>query len=247
MAFNLNKNEGSAPRDPAGRPAFDLSKNDAPAVEETSRKRKYWIWALLVILLAGAGAWYYTTSSGARSLPPRDSVLSSAAKPPQEAIAGDTAKAAETAADSSGKALALQAVAAKEEKQTGVSPKDTVTNRADTFPAPSASPVHPVAASFHRGSSAFVNISTAMVAQIIAASKNNGVVNVNGYASSEGDVSVNQQISQKRADVFKQYLVSKGLRQNIIVATGRGITDPIASNDTEAGRRKNRRVEVILQ
>ena len=67
-----------------------------------------------------------------------------------------------------------------------------------------------------------------------------------GYASSEGSVAVNQSISQARADAFKNYLIAKSVKADRIKAIGNGIANPIASNDTESGRRKNRRVEVRL-
>jgi len=70
------------------------------------------------------------------------------------------------------------------------------------------------------------------------------IIHVLGYASSEGRQQINQQISQARADAYKRLLVQKGIPENNINAQGKGIDNPIASNDTDAGRRKNRRVEV---
>ncbi len=69
-------------------------------------------------------------------------------------------------------------------------------------------------------------------------------ISVFGYASSEGDIAFNQSISQARADAYKKWLIRKGIDESLVTAIGKGIENPIASNDTEAGRRKNRRVEV---
>lgn len=72
-------------------------------------------------------------------------------------------------------------------------------------------------------------------------------VEVLGYASSEGAAVINQSISQGRADAFKNYLISRSISAKRITAKGMGTENPIASNDTEMGRNKNRRVEVRLQ
>ncbi|MFD0749201.1 OmpA family protein [Mucilaginibacter calamicampi] len=69
---------------------------------------------------------------------------------------------------------------------------------------------------------------------------------VQGYASSEGPYSVNQNISQARADAYKSFLVKNGIPADSIIAVGKGIASPIAANDSEAGRAKNRRVEVLF-
>ena len=53
-------------------------------------------------------------------------------------------------------------------------------------------------------------------------------------------------LSQKRADTVMQYLISQGLSPSLVSAKGFGEADPIASNDTPAGRAQNRRVELSL-
>lgn len=56
----------------------------------------------------------------------------------------------------------------------------------------------------------------------------------------------NQALSQKRADNVMQFLISQGVKPELVAAKGFGDADPIASNDTAAGRTKNRRVELSL-
>lgn len=70
-------------------------------------------------------------------------------------------------------------------------------------------------------------------------------VTVNGYASSDGDLAMNIELSAKRAEAFKAYLVGKGVPAERILAVGKGIENPIASNETQPGRAQNRRVEVV--
>ena len=56
----------------------------------------------------------------------------------------------------------------------------------------------------------------------------------------------NEALSQKRADAVMEYLVSQGVKQDMVSAKGYGDTNPVASNDTAQGRAKNRRVEIHL-
>src|SRR5262245_33220237 len=56
----------------------------------------------------------------------------------------------------------------------------------------------------------------------------------------------NQVLSQKRADVVREFLISQGVRPDLVTAHGYGEADPIASNDTASGRAQNRRVELTL-
>ncbi len=69
-------------------------------------------------------------------------------------------------------------------------------------------------------------------------------VTVSGYTDSSGSEAFNQRLSQKRADAVKAYLQSRGIDGSKIQSIGYGETNPIASNQTAAGRTKNRRVEI---
>ena len=59
-------------------------------------------------------------------------------------------------------------------------------------------------------------------------------------------VTTNQELSQKRADAVMQFLISQGVNPSLISARGYGEADPVAPNDTPAGRAQNRRVELSL-
>ncbi|MFO7708934.1 MAG: OmpA family protein [Desulfobacterales bacterium] len=69
-------------------------------------------------------------------------------------------------------------------------------------------------------------------------------VAVRGYTDSAGAASYNQSVSQFRANSIKSYLVGKGVSAENLSALAMGPKDPIASNDTPAGREQNRRVEI---
>lgn len=59
-------------------------------------------------------------------------------------------------------------------------------------------------------------------------------------------ITSNQDLSQKRADAVMQYLISQGVNPSLISAHGYGEANPVAPNDTAAGRAQNRRVELSL-
>jgi len=59
-------------------------------------------------------------------------------------------------------------------------------------------------------------------------------------------VTSNQQLSMMRAQTVVNYLVSQGVNPALLTAQGLGEADPVASNDTPAGRAQNRRVELTL-
>jgi outer membrane protein OmpA-like peptidoglycan-associated protein len=67
-----------------------------------------------------------------------------------------------------------------------------------------------------------------------------------GYTDNTGGEALNQKLSEQRAGAVKDFLVSQGLSDSNVTATGFGMADPVASNDTAAGRQKNRRVEIVI-
>ena len=69
---------------------------------------------------------------------------------------------------------------------------------------------------------------------------------VKGFVSSNNDTQENTQLSEKRAISVRKLLIDRGIREAQIEVIGMGIKDPIATNDTPAGRLKNRRVEIEI-
>lgn len=69
---------------------------------------------------------------------------------------------------------------------------------------------------------------------------------VYGHTDNKGSDTVNRPLSEKRAAAVKAYLLKKGLKQDQIESKGLSSTQPIADNNTEEGRSKNRRVEIVL-
>jgi outer membrane protein OmpA-like peptidoglycan-associated protein len=71
-------------------------------------------------------------------------------------------------------------------------------------------------------------------------------VAIEGYTDSVGSEDYNQALSQRRADSVRSYLVRQGIGSRRLTASGMGMSDPVAGNDSAAGRQQNRRVEVIV-
>ena len=67
-----------------------------------------------------------------------------------------------------------------------------------------------------------------------------------GHTDSTGNAAKNLQLSKDRAAAIKNYLIAKGISESRLSSEGYGVTKPIASNKTVAGRAQNRRVEIIL-
>ena len=72
------------------------------------------------------------------------------------------------------------------------------------------------------------------------------MVEVAGHTDSMGSEAYNQGLSERRAQSVQDYLVSKGVKAQRLTAKGYGESMPVASNDTDAGRAENRRVELIV-
>ncbi|HET6555351.1 MAG TPA: OmpA family protein [Dyella sp.] len=95
--------------------------------------------------------------------------------------------------------------------------------------------------------------SISKVAAILAPHQKNKI-NVNGYTDStpigpqlaSQGVTTNQILSQKRADNVMQFMISQGVKANMVSAHGYGEANPVASNDTAEGKAQNRRVELTI-
>ena len=73
-------------------------------------------------------------------------------------------------------------------------------------------------------------------------------IHVNGYTDAVGGAGPgNQALSDKRAEAVKNYLISKGIKDDMIDSSGHGPADPVASNANDAGRTLNRRVEIVIE
>jgi outer membrane protein OmpA-like peptidoglycan-associated protein len=69
---------------------------------------------------------------------------------------------------------------------------------------------------------------------------------IEGHTDNVGSAGYNQGLSQRRAESVRTYLVQQGVGGQRLTASGLGQSRPVASNDSESGRQRNRRVEIII-
>jgi len=72
-------------------------------------------------------------------------------------------------------------------------------------------------------------------------------VTVEGHTDNVGSAASNKTLSEQRATAVLNYLVERGVDKKRLKAVGLGLTKPIADNNTEEGRAKNRRVELVIK
>ena len=102
--------------------------------------------------------------------------------------------------------------------------------------------------SFVTGGSQMTGESRRLLVQIADKIKGcpNGSVTVIGYTDNQGSDAVNLKLSDTRAKAVAAALVSNGVLAAKMTARGAGAANPIADNNTEEGRAKNRRVEITV-
>ncbi|MES9841132.1 MAG: OmpA family protein [Candidatus Thiodiazotropha endolucinida] len=102
---------------------------------------------------------------------------------------------------------------------------------------------------FPSGGSDIQSENFALLDKIVTAVKSfpNPDVVVSGHTDSVGGADVNQQLSQRRAETVASFLEKVGgVARNHITAIGYGESRPVANNETERGRKSNRRIEVLI-
>ena len=101
---------------------------------------------------------------------------------------------------------------------------------------------------FDTGKSSIKAESTSVMVDIIQILNEypNAKFTVEGHTDSVGSESLNQKLSEERANSVRSFLIDKGISSSRLTAIGYGEAKPIATNNTAAGRKQNRRVEINL-
>jgi outer membrane protein OmpA-like peptidoglycan-associated protein len=71
-------------------------------------------------------------------------------------------------------------------------------------------------------------------------------IRIIGHTDNKGTEAYNMSLSERRAAAVKSYAVAQGVPSSRLVTVGKGFSEPIADNGTEAGRAANRRVEIVI-
>jgi outer membrane protein OmpA-like peptidoglycan-associated protein len=71
-------------------------------------------------------------------------------------------------------------------------------------------------------------------------------IRIEGHSDAGGSPEANEALSLRRAEAVRGYLVRKGVAPQRLETLARGASSPVASNDTESGRARNRRVELVV-
>jgi outer membrane protein OmpA-like peptidoglycan-associated protein len=173
-----------------------------------------------------------------------------------KAKADAEAAAAKAKADAEAAALAAKAAAAREEAeraqaataalraqllqqlnevlQTTDTPRGLVVNMADVL--------------FETGKYALSTDAQLKLAKLTGIIQAHPGLNlaIEGYTDTTGTADFNMKLSQQRADAVRTFLITQGLSADTITSKGLGQADPVADNSTAAGRKLNRRVEIIV-
>lgn len=102
---------------------------------------------------------------------------------------------------------------------------------------------------FETGKAVITEESNEVLDRVVSLMKLNPLfkLEIEGHTDSQGDDAMNMELSQKRANAVKQYLVDKGVDASRLTAKGYGETKPVADNETAEGRAENRRVELKIK
>ena len=85
-----------------------------------------------------------------------------------------------------------------------------------------------------------------IIDKIIQDMGSDGRIKVVGYTCDIGTPSINQTLSDNRANAVREYLISRGIEEDLILTEGMGERNPVAPNDSEEHRTMNRRVEMVI-
>lgn len=108
--------------------------------------------------------------------------------------------------------------------------------------------LHENTVNFDFNSSTLTTLAKTNLDKLVTVLRNNPDTNINiyGYTDSVGTDAVNLTLSGKRAGAVKSYFTIAGISSSRLFTEGMGKANPVASNDTDAGRAQNRRVEFAI-
>ena len=222
-------------RDAAAAAAAAKAKSEADAAAAVEAKRQAELAAAKEAQLKAEAAAQSAQQKAAADLAAQQAAAKAAAE--QAALQAKEQAAREEAARAQAATQALRAQLLKQLNdvlQTTDTPRGLVVNMADVL--------------FETGKynlSTDAQLKLAKLSGIIQAHPGLNL-SIEGYTDTTGSEDFNMKLSQQRADAVRQFLTSQGLSPDTITSKGMGEANPIADNSTAAGRKLNRRVEIIV-
>lgn len=106
--------------------------------------------------------------------------------------------------------------------------------------------INTASVSFQPGSVSFTEGSTRSLDQLVTLMQSTPMsrIRIEGHTDNTGPESVNLRLSRERAQAVANYLVNNGISADRLIAKGYGSSQPVESNLTDAGRSRNRRIEI---
>jgi len=198
---------------------YHLEIINAPLLEEIRKPKsdRKWLWLLLLLALVALLLWYFNSNKKEEPLP-----VAAPSQPVE--IKKDT--------------VAAETLSQIDELKKDIASGENTESRSLTFND----------ILFSVNSDKILPSSDSILTETFDLLKEFSDLNVEivGHTSEEGNESYNQRLSEKRAIAVKKHLVTKGIPTDRIKTRGEGIKKPIADNDSEEGRAKNRRIEFIV-
>src|ERR1700739_3562676 len=218
-------------KDAAAAAAAAKAKAEADAAAATEAKRQAELTAAREAQMKAEAAAQSAQQKAAAEMAAQKAAAEQAALQAKEKAARDEAARAK-AATAALRAQLLQQL--NEVLQTTDTPRGLVVNMADVL--------------FQTGKFALsqdAQLKLAKLSGIIQAHPGLNLA-IEGHTDTTGSADFNLKLSQQRADTVREFLISQGLSPDIITGKGMGEADPVADNSTAAGRKQNRRVEIIV-
>jgi len=214
-------------------PLGDLGADAREAVSDVretataaTNKSRNWLPYLLLAVLAVAAIWWFTRGGG------------------EEAVEEGVAKTGQMAEDAAEKTKEMASDVASEVQAAAGSVGAKLQNWLKSGTGEGVFEFQH--ATFETGSSDINPQLESEIKTLAAIMKENSsmTVEIAGHTDNTGDAANNKELSMLRAQKIKAMLAAEGVEKSRIEANGYGQEKPLASNDTEEGREKNRRVEV---
>jgi outer membrane protein OmpA-like peptidoglycan-associated protein len=263
MALNLKKDgQEKIKIDLSKKPLETTGGDNTPPPKKSNNS----LWIILGVLLVVLGIWYMTSNSEKEEIPhvADNSLVDTIPKVDSTTVVNPVST--DTISNTITNELPANSQPAPESVTTPAVPeKVEVTNQkgvntnspiTTTTPANNqvikkstiAKPKDKTHTNFAAGSASINKISNELINEIsdFLTKNPNSTITINGYSSSEGDLTINQDLSQKRAENVRNYLIKKGVPASQLQAVGKGVENPIGDNNTIQGRMQNRRTEIVF-